>query len=104
MFRRITAAFPATRESKRAAASPAARTFKRIEALLLTAAVLLPTVCSCGSESRPEQTLKPIIVGSDDYEPYNYIDEDGRFAGVDVELAVEAFHRLGYEPTFRQIV
>lgn len=105
MFRRITAAFPAARESERAAASsPAACTFKRIAALFLIAAAFLPTVCSCGSESRPEQTLKPITVGSDDYEPYNYIDEDGRFAGVDVELAVEAFHRLGYEPTFRQIV
>ena len=65
MFRRITAAFPAARESERAAASsPAACTFKRIAALFLIAAAFLPTVCSCGSESRPEQTLKPITVGS----------------------------------------
>lgn len=81
---------------------------KRSISLLLTASVLAASAalfCGCGSEKSQdtEPELKPIIVGSDDYEPYNYIDADGNFTGVDVELAVEAFHRLGYEPTFRQI-
>lgn len=45
-----------------------------------------------------------IIVGSDRYEPYIYLDEDGNFSGIDVELATEAFHRMGYEPEFQEIV
>lgn len=74
--------------------------------MLITASVLAVSAamfCGCGGERAQdtEPALKPIIIGSDDYEPYNYIDADGNFAGVDVELAVEAFHRLGYEPTFR---
>ena len=81
---------------------------KRSISMLITASVLAVSAamfCGCGGERAQdtEPALKPIIIGSDDYEPYNYIDADGNFAGVDVELAVEAFHRLGYEPTFRQI-
>ena len=34
------------------------------------------------------------------YEPYFYKDIDGEFTGIDVELAKEAFHRMGYEPVF----
>ena len=34
------------------------------------------------------------------YEPYFYKDIDGKFTGIDVELAKEAFHRMGYEPVF----
>ncbi len=81
---------------------------KRSISMLITASVLAVSAamfCGCGGERAQdtESALKPIIIGCDDYEPYNYIDADGNFAGVDVELAVEAFHRLGYEPTFRQI-
>lgn len=52
-------------------------------------------------DAQPERT--PITVGCDDYEPYSYIEASGDFAGVDVELATEAFHRLGYEPNFQII-
>jgi len=37
-------------------------------------------------------------IGSDYYEPFNYLDAEGEFAGVDVELAREACRRLGCEP------
>lgn len=50
-----------------------------------------------------EQALMPIIVGSDDYPPYSYPDTDGDPTGIDVELATEAFHRMGYEPVFSYI-
>lgn len=39
-------------------------------------------------------------IGSDYYEPFNYLDAEGEFAGVDVELAREACRRLGCEPVF----
>ena len=38
--------------------------------------------------------------GSDDYEPYSYLDETGEFTGIDVDLAREACRRLGYRPEF----
>ena len=43
-----------------------------------------------------------LVIGSDDYAPYSYLDSDG-FAGFDVELAEEACRRLGYAPEFRRI-
>ena len=62
----------------------------------------------CGT-TVTEDTQKPsdlpqLVIGSDSYEPFNYINEDGEFAGVDVELAQEACRRIGYEPVFTQIV
>ena len=41
-------------------------------------------------------TEKPVItLGSDSYPPYNYLNEDGVPTGIDVELATEAFKRMG---------
>lgn len=45
-----------------------------------------------------------IVVGSDRYEPYIYLDDNGEFSGIDVELATEAFRRMGYEPEFKCIL
>lgn len=47
--------------------------------------------------------LPALVIGSDDYEPYNYIDSDGKPAGIDVEIAEEICKRLGYTPVFEQI-
>lgn len=41
-----------------------------------------------------------ILVGSDVYPPFNYIGEDGAPTGIDVELAKEAFRRMGYRAEF----
>ena len=49
-------------------------------------------------EDRPR-----IIIGSDNYPPFNYEDADGKPAGIDVDLATEAFDRLGYEAVFTYI-
>ncbi len=71
-------------------------------AALLIAALVLG-LAACAKEA-PDDPLPRIVIGSDDYEPYNYINEYGQFAGIDVELAREAFRRMGYEPEFRRIV
>lgn len=44
-----------------------------------------------------------LIVGSDIYPPFNFVDEDGAPAGIDVELAKEAGRRMGYDIEFKNI-
>lgn len=60
--------------------------------------------CSILSHKEETAVYKKITVGSDKFEPYIYQDDNSDFTGVDVELATEAFHRMGYEPEFKQIV
>lgn len=54
----------------------------------------------CGSQAKnhatEEKTLPAIVVGCDDYTPFSYVDADGKMTGIDVELAEEAFRRMGY--------
>lgn len=60
----------------------------------------------CGKqEAVTESTKNPVIViGSDRFEPYIYLGDNGEFMGVDVELATEALHRMGYEAKFKAVV
>ena len=51
------------------------------------------------ADSSPAE-LPVIVVGSDNYPPFNYTGSDGQPTGVDVELAQEAFRRLGYRVQF----
>lgn len=60
---------------------------------------ILLMFCGC-ADSNPQTDLKKIVVGIDNFEPYSYIDSDGQYAGVDVELARICFNKLGYEPDF----
>ena len=51
-----------------------------------------------------DTTEKPVIkIGSDNYPPYNFLNEDGMPTGIDVDLATEAFGRMGYQAVFKQI-
>lgn len=67
---------------------------------ILAAAVL------CGCRELPAAVIssreeaRTITVGCDTYAPFSYSDADGNPIGIDVELATEAFHRMGYEPEF----
>lgn len=75
---------------------------KRLAALLL--ALCCTALCGCGQVSDDGQKPLPVLViGSDNYEPYFYLGEDGAFTGIDVEIAKAACERLGWEPEFRQI-
>ena len=64
---------------------------KRLAALLVLCALVL---CGCGRQEQDEP-LPKLVIGSDNYEPYFYLDEDGSFAGIDVEIATEACRRMG---------
>ena len=74
---------------------------------MLVAAALAVACCGCGttpqSETEAEENLPKIIVGSDNYPPFNYEDSNGEPTGIDVDLAKEAFHRMGYEAVFEYI-
>lgn len=41
-----------------------------------------------------------IVIGCDNYSPFSYADADGDMTGIDVDLAKEAFSRMGYTPQF----
>ena len=78
---------------------------KRVIAGILLAGILAVTLAGCkNTDNTKEETEKPVItLGSDSYPPYNYLNEDGVPTGIDVELATEAFKRMGYQVAVVQI-
>ena len=78
----------------------------RLAACLLTLAMCAALLCSCGRTGKTDDytaAMPVIVVGSDNYPPFNYMGTDGAPTGIDVELATEAFGRLGYDVEFREI-
>ncbi len=81
---------------------------RKIKGLLITICLISTfalVLCGCGksgniSRQNNETELPEIVIGSDNYPPYNYIDVDGNPTGIDVELATEAFSRMGYKARF----
>lgn len=78
---------------------------------VLWAGLVLGAVCclvlalgSCGgqteTETAPHSDLPVILVGSDNYPPFHYEDANGQPTGIDVDLAKEAFRRMGYQAVF----
>lgn len=62
----------------------------------LSLLVCLLSGCKTSDLESDESNLPVITLGSDNYPPYNYLNEDGNPTGIDVDLATEAFKRLGY--------
>lgn len=78
---------------------------------ILRAGLVLGAVCclalalgSCGGQTETEgvthSDLPVILVGSDNYPPFHYEDANGQPTGIDVDLAKEAFRRMGYQAVF----
>ena len=80
------------------------RLFGLMAVLLILGAALL---CGCHKTAVPDKNgtagLPVIVVGVDNYPPFNYLDKDGDPTGVDIELATEAFRRLGCRAKFVNI-
>lgn len=75
----------------------------RLAACLLALATCAVLLCSClhpGKADSYTAAMPVIVVGSDNYPPFNYMGTDGAPTGIDVELATEAFKRLGYRVKF----
>lgn len=77
---------------------------KKAAALLCAALGLTGMLGGCGKQAAPAaedgSSLPAIYVGSDNYPPYNYEDTNGEPTGIDVDLATEAFRRIGYRAVF----
>ena len=78
---------------------------------VLRAGLVLGAACclalalgSCGGQTETEtaahSNLPVILVGSDNYPPFHYEDANGQPTGIDVDLAKEAFRRMGYQAVF----
>ena len=74
-----------------------------ITAFLLAGSLMLGG-CGGKKEKSADSELPEIVIGVDYFEPYSYQTSDGEYKGIDVELAQEAFQRLGYQPKFENIV
>ena len=77
----------------------------RIIAGMLLVGILITSLIGCSeSVHQKKEKKKPTItLGSDSYPPYNYLNEDGIPTGIDVDLATEAFERMGYQVEVVQI-
>lgn len=73
--------------------------------LLVIAFLMISLLYGCGIHNKQTEStnVKKVIVGIDKFEPYTYLDADGNFTGIDIELAKIIFHKLGYEPEFQFI-
>lgn len=78
---------------------------KWVTGLLLLLLIIALGGCGRHEKSVQETTSKlPVLtVGCDDYPPFSYADVDGTLTGIDVDLAKEAFSRMGYESEFKLI-
>ena len=70
---------------------------------LLAASAALGGLSACGGTDAKNSDLPHILIGSDTYPPYIYLNNDGTPAGIDVEIATEAFRRMGYAARFEVI-
>ena len=71
--------------------------------LLGVALAAILGVCACGTKQKKEAVFPELIIGGTSYNPYFYQDINGKYAGIDVEIAKEACKRAGYTPVFQSI-
>ena len=70
---------------------------------LLAASAALGGLTACDGTDAKNSDLPQILIGSDTYPPYIYLNNDGTPTGIDVEIATEAFRRMGYAARFEVI-
>jgi polar amino acid transport system substrate-binding protein len=70
--------------------------------LLVLLMVLMLYGCSTSDQTLGEdEAVSKLLIGIDDsYEPYTYVNENGEYVGLDVELAREACRRMNREADF----
>ncbi len=78
---------------------------KTLVLLILSVLLAAGTLCGCAArtEKQAGMSLPQITIGSDSYPPYVYLDNNGDPTGIDVEIAAEAFRRMGYQAAFMTI-
>ena len=80
---------------------------RNVLALALAAVSAAVLLGGCGTQTdnaaEAEDDRSVLVVGCDNYAPFSYVDVDGNMTGIDVDLAQEAFTRMGYRVEFRVI-
>lgn len=59
--------------------------------------------CSKKTVIKMAEPSKKIVIGFDHFRPYSYVDIDGNFTGIDVDIAKLALKNLGYKAEFKTI-
>ncbi len=59
--------------------------------------------CSKKTVEKTAEPSKKIVIGFDQFRPYSYINLDGNFTGIDVDIATLAFKNLGFTAEFKSI-
>lgn len=65
--------------------------------------LLLLSLCSCTVIETEKEEFPQLIIGGIIYSPYFYQNIDGKYVGIDVDIATEACQRMGYVPVFREL-
>ena len=79
---------------------------KTLILLILSVLLVAGALCGCAAQTagQPDvSSLPQITIGSDTYPPFVYLDNNGDPTGIDVEIAAEAFRRMGYQAVFTTI-
>lgn len=63
--------------------------------VLIMVGTVIMSGCSKKKSSENIDDRPKITIGCDDYAPFSYMDVNGNVTGIDVELATEAFDRMG---------
>lgn len=67
----------------------------------VTVVLALFILCACNTV-KEDNSKGEVVIGSDQFEPFSYL-ENGEMKGIDVDIAKEAFKRMGYTPVFKRI-
>lgn len=76
---------------------------KRWNILLVLMSLCVFCLSGCRKQEATDvnnENLPVLVVGCDNYPPYSYTGTDGKPTGIDIDLATEAFSRMGYRAEF----
>ena len=76
---------------------------KRCVGLVLACLMVMGLLGCSAPQLKPDTSLPKLLIGSDTYPPYVYMDNNGDITGLDVEIAREALRRMGYQAEFVSI-
>lgn len=78
---------------------------KKSMVLLIIVCLIGCMLCGCNQSANLSkyENLPEIKIGNGNCQPFSYTDENGNPTGIDVDIATEAFKRLGYNAEFVNI-
>lgn len=71
--------------------------FAKIFAILMVAVLALTVFCGCGKEEEKAEKKTLVMGSSCSFPPYEYVGDDGKYIGIDIEIAQGFCDKFGYE-------